>query len=71
MFEYSKYVIKLSYILFEFIFGLFGFNSNYLKDMDCVEELMLLGYYYLLCFELDVVIGFGKYVDVDVFIVFI
>lgn len=71
MFEYSKHVTKLSHTLFELISGSLGLNPNHLKDMDCAEELMLLGHYYPPCPEPDVAIGFGKHADADVLTVLI
>lgn len=71
MFEYSKLVTKLCHTLLELISGALGLNPNHLKDIDCAQELMMLGHYYPPCPEPDVAIGFGKHADNDVLTVLI
>ncbi|GAB4837555.1 hypothetical protein Ancab_002406 [Ancistrocladus abbreviatus] len=65
MIEYSKHVMKLGLTLFELASEALGLSPNHLKEMDCAEQLMLLGHYYPACPEPDVAIGFGKHADND------
>lgn len=64
--EYTKEVKKLGQTLFELISKALGLNSAHLKDLDCDEELLLLGHYYPPCPEPNATIGFCKHADNDV-----
>ncbi|GMG99020.1 hypothetical protein Nepgr_000860 [Nepenthes gracilis] len=65
MMEYGKHAMKLGLTLFELVSEALGLNPNHLKEMDCAEQLILLGHYYPPCPEPEVAIGFGKHADND------
>ena len=71
LFEYAKYVTKLGHTLLQVISMGLGLNPTHLKDIDCAQELMLLGNYYPPCPEPDVAIGFSKHADNDVLTILI
>lgn len=64
--EYTKQVKKLGQTLFELIARALGLNPNQFTEMDCDEELLLLGHYYPPCPEPEATIGFSKHADNDV-----
>ncbi|GAB4843200.1 hypothetical protein Ancab_040459 [Ancistrocladus abbreviatus] len=63
--EYSKEVIRLGHTLFELFSEAMGLSSDFLKDMDCAEEMMLLGHYYPPCPEPERAIGINNHKDND------
>ena len=42
MFEYSKQVMEVGYLVVELLSEALGLNSNHLKDMGCAEGMILL-----------------------------
>ncbi|KMT16655.1 hypothetical protein BVRB_3g049410 [Beta vulgaris subsp. vulgaris] len=71
LFEYAKHVTKVGHTLLEMISMGLGLNPTHLKDIDCAQELMLLGNYYPPCPEPDLAIGFSKHADNDVLTILI
>ncbi|GMH29208.1 hypothetical protein Nepgr_031051 [Nepenthes gracilis] len=63
--EYSKEVIKLGHLLFELFSEGMGLSPNHLTDMDCEEQMMLLGQYYPPCPEPEKAIGINNHKDND------
>ncbi|KAL9271354.1 1-aminocyclopropane-1-carboxylate oxidase homolog 1-like protein [Drosera capensis] len=63
--DYSKEVLKLGNTMFELLSEAMGLPSNYLKDMDCGEQMMLLGHYYPPCPEPEKAIGINNHKDND------
>ncbi|GMH29210.1 hypothetical protein Nepgr_031053 [Nepenthes gracilis] len=63
--EYSKEVIRLGHLLFELFSEAMGLSPNHLTDMDCEEEMMLLGHYYPPCPEPEKAIGINNHKDND------
>ncbi|GAB2217699.1 hypothetical protein Droror1_Dr00000903 [Drosera rotundifolia] len=63
--DYSKEVIRLGHTLFELFSESMGLHPNHLKDIDCAEEMMLLGHYYPPCPEPEKAIGINNHKDND------
>ncbi|KAL2921404.1 1-aminocyclopropane-1-carboxylate oxidase-like protein 1 [Bienertia sinuspersici] len=71
LFEYTKHVTKIGDTLLQLISTGLGLSPTHLKDIDCAQELMVLGNYYPPCPEPDVAIGFSKHADNDVLTILI
>ncbi|KAL2921403.1 1-aminocyclopropane-1-carboxylate oxidase-like protein 1 [Bienertia sinuspersici] len=71
LFEYAKHVTKVGDTLLQLISTGLGLNPTHLKDIDCAQELMILGNYYPPCPEPDVAIGLSKHADNDVLTILI
>ncbi|GMH29209.1 hypothetical protein Nepgr_031052 [Nepenthes gracilis] len=63
--EYSKKVKRLGHMLFELFSEGMGLSPNHLTDMDCEEEMLLLGHYYPRCPEPEKAIGINNHKDND------
>ncbi|XVE65871.1 hypothetical protein DITRI_Ditri08aG0034000 [Diplodiscus trichospermus] len=64
--DYSKRVASLGFSLFELLSEALGLNPSCLKEMDCTDELILVGHYYLKCPELELTIGTSNHRDNDI-----
>ncbi|GAB4850938.1 hypothetical protein Ancab_039921 [Ancistrocladus abbreviatus] len=65
MIGYSKEMMRLGHTLFELFSEALGLPPNHLQDMDCSEQLLLLGHYYPPCPEPEKAIGINNHKDND------
>lgn len=69
MMEYSKQIMKLGSLLSELLSEALGLEPNYLKDIGCVEGLVVLCHYYPPCPQPELTMGTTAHSDNDFFTV--